>query len=429
MFSEGQIIGFSTQVIVKIVLSRTRITGTDTRDMFDRFHLIWYRYPIRMGPKLFKIVFLLLVGIFSILSDSPSSFAALITDVRSWSAPDHVRVVLDLTEPVQYESISQETPPECHVEIKGATLFTKKREVEVNDLFLSKINLTDLGGGKVKLVVHQKRPLQATVLVLKPYLDKPHRLVIDLVDVAKEKKEQEERMKQKEIRPKGTKTVVIDPGHGGEDPGAIGSQRIMEKDVVLRIGHKLIHALNQNKEVKAFLTRKGDYFIPLEERAKVARDYGADLFISLHADGSFNPSARGSSIYCLSLSGATDQAAKILADKENTSNLLGGAILRPASITKDPNLNQILLDLMQNNSMKESFRFAELFLDELRGVHHLKYSTYRQANFIVLKAPDIPSVLVETAFITNKEDERLLNHSEFQEKMAKALYTTIKKFF
>ena len=382
-----------------------------------------------MGPKLFKIVFFLLVGIFSILSDSPRSFAALITDVRSWSAPDQVRVVLDLTEPVQYESFSQESPPQCHVEIKGAALFTKKREVEVNDLFLSKINLTDLGGGKIKLVIHQKRPLQATVLVLKPYLDKPHRLVIDLVDVVKEKREQEERIKQKEIRPKGTKTIVVDPGHGGEDPGAIGPRRTMEKDVVLKIGQKLVHIFNQNKEMKAFLTRKGDYFIPLEERAKIARDYGGDLFISLHADGSFNPSAKGSSIYCLSLSGATDEAAKILADKENMSNLLGGAVLRPASLAKDPNLNQILLDLMQNNSMKESFRFAELFLEETKGFNHLKYPTYRQANFIVLKAPDIPSVLVETAFITNKEDERMLNHSEFQEKMANTIYSSTKKFF
>ncbi len=253
--------------------------------------------------------------------------------------------------------------------------------------------------------------------------------MIDLIDVVQEKKEQEERQKQKEIRPKGTKTIVIDPGHGGEDPGAIGSKRTLEKDVVFRVGEKLAYLLHQGNEVKAFLTRKGDYFIPLEERAKIAREYGAELFISLHADGSFNPQARGSSIYCLSLSGATDQAAKILADKENMSNVLGGAVLRPASIAKDPNLNQILLDLMQNNSMRESFRFADLFLENIKAVNHLKYTHYRQANFIVLKDPGIPSVLVETAFITNKEDERLLNTSDFQEKIAKALATSIKKYF
>ena len=384
---------------------------------------------IRMINAFLKIILTSIVGFSILLSQPFPASAGLITDVRFWSAPDHTRVVLDLTEPVQYESFSQENPPQCHLEIKEAILFTKKREVKVDDLFLSKISLTVLGEGKVKLILHQKRPLQANILTLKPYLDKPHRLVIDLIDVAEEKKEQEERQKQKEIRPKGTKTVVIDPGHGGEDPGAIGAQKTMEKDVVLEVAKKFIRLLTQNKEAKAFLTRKGDYFIPLEERAKVAREYGADLFISLHADGSFNPQARGSSIYCLSLSGATDEAAKILADKENMSNVLGGAVLRPTSIAKDPNLNQILLDLMQNNSMRESFRFAEIFLQNMKGVNYLKYAHYRQGNFIVLKAPDLPSVLVETAYITNKEDERLLNQSNFQEKFAEGLATSVQKYF
>jgi len=382
-----------------------------------------------MGKTCQKTIVLSLIGILLALSQPSPVLAGLITDVRFWSATDHTRVVLDLTEPIQYDSFSQENPPQYHLEMRGAVLFTKKKELKINDLFLSKIALTDLGEGKVRLILHQKKPLQANVSTLKPYLDKPHRLVIDLIDVVQEKKEQEERQKQKEIRPKGTKTIVIDPGHGGEDPGAIGPKRTLEKDVVFRVGEKLAYLLHQGNEVKAFLTRKGDYFIPLEERAKIAREYGADLFISLHADGSFNPQARGSSIYCLSLSGATDEAAKILADKENMSNVLGGAVLRPASIAKDPNLNQILLDLMQNNSMRESFRFADLFLENIKGVNHLKYTHYRQANFIVLKDPGIPSVLVETTFITNREDERLLNTSEFQENLAKALATSIKKYF
>jgi N-acetylmuramoyl-L-alanine amidase len=386
-----------------------------------------------------KILLLSLFGIPIFFSQYTLVSAALITDVRFWSAPDHTRVVLDLTEPVQYESFSQENPPQCHLEIKEAILFTKKREMKVDDSFLTKVNLSVPGEGKVKLILHQKKPLQANILTLKPYLDKPHRLVIDLIDMVEEKKEQEERQKQKEIRPKGTKIVVIDPGHGGEDPGALGLRGTLEKDVVLRIGQKIVYLLNQDNEVnfsapqpqrvKAFLTRKGDYFILLEERAKIARDYGADLFISLHADGSFNPQARGSSVYCLSLSGATDEAAKILADKENLSNVLGGAISKPASVTKDPNRDQILLDLMQNNSMRESFRFAEIFLETMKGINHLKYTHYRQANFIVLKAPYFPSALVETAFITNKEDERLLNQSDFHEKFGKALAASIKKYF
>ena len=385
-------------------------------------------YP-KMGTKFLKIISLFFLGISIFLLLPFPSLASMITDVRFWSAPDHTRIVLDLTEPIQYESSSQETPPQFHLELKGVSLHTLKREIELKDPFLTKISLIELGKDRAKLVLHQKKPLNANVFILKAYQDKPHRLVIDLVDVVQEKKELEERQKQKEIKPKGTKIVVIDPGHGGEDSGAVGPKKTMEKDIVLKVGEKLVHLLNQNKEIQAFLTRKGDYFIPLEERIKIAREYGADLFISLHTDGSFNPQVRGSSVYCLSLSGATDQAAKILADKENTSNILGGAFLRPTAFAKDPNLNQILLDLMQNNSMKESFRFSETFLEDIKVINPLKYPSYRQANFIVLKAPDIPSVLVEMAFITNKEDERLLNHKAFQEKVANTLNTSIKKYF
>jgi N-acetylmuramoyl-L-alanine amidase len=301
--------------------------------------------------------------------------------------------------------------------------------MKVNDRYLLAMSLTEVERGKVRLVLHQTRPLIVNIFPLKPYLDKPHRLAIDLVDVGQEKKEEEDRKKQKEVRPKGTKIVVIDPGHGGEDPGAIGPKKTMEKNIVLKVGEKIVHLLNQHQEIQAFLTRKGDYFIPLEARIKAAREYGADLFVSLHTDGSFNPHAKGSSVYSLSLSGATDEAAKVLADKENMSNVLGGAFLRPVSITKDPNLNQILLDLMQNNSLKESFRFAEYLLADIKDVNHLKYPYCRQANFIVLRAPDIPSVLVEMAFVTNTGDERLLNQNEFQDKMANTLFTSIKRYF
>jgi N-acetylmuramoyl-L-alanine amidase len=382
-----------------------------------------------MGTACLKKFFLSFIGIYTIFSYSTPVWAALITDIRFWSAPDHTRVVLDLTEPVQYEGSSLEKPLQYHLELKGVNLFTKKREMNVNDPYLSKIILSDLGKKRVKLTFHQKKSLNINIFPLKPYLDKPHRLVIDLVDLAQEKKEEEERQRQKEVRPKGTKTVVIDPGHGGEDPGAIGPHKTMEKDIVLKVGQKLIHLFSQDKEIQVFLTRKGDYFIPLEQRIKVAREYGADLFISLHTDGSFNPQAGGSSLYCLSLSGATDEAAKILADKENMSNILGGASLRPAAIAKDPNLNQILLDLMQNNSMKESFRLAEYLLEDIKAVNHLKYPSYRQANFLVLRAPDIPSVLVEMAYITNRDDERLLNRNDFQGKMAKTISTSIKRYF
>ncbi len=376
-----------------------------------------------------KIFFLSFIWVFLILFQPLRSPAAMITDVRFWSAPDHTRVVLDLTEPIQYEIYSQGIPPRSYLELKGTTLLTPKRDMEVNDRYLSTMSLIELEKGKVKLILLLKRPLNVNVFPLKPYLDKPHRLAIDLVDVGQEKKEEEDRRKQKEVRPQGTKIVVIDPGHGGEDPGAVGPKKTMEKNIVIKVGEKAVHYLNQVQGIQAYLTRKGDYFIPLEDRVRIGREYGADLFVSLHTDGSFNPQARGSSVYCLSLLGATDQAAKILADKENMSNVLGGAFLRPASLSKDPNLNQILLDLMQNNSMKESFRFSEYLLEDLMQVNPLKYPSYRQANFIVLRAPDIPSVLMEIAYITNKEDERLLIQNEFQEKIVRTLTRSIKRFF
>jgi N-acetylmuramoyl-L-alanine amidase len=354
---------------------------------------------------------------------------ALVTDVRFWSAPDHSRVVIDLTESVQYEISSLEDPPQFHLELKEAFLYTPKRDLEVKDPFLAKISLTGLEKGRVKLVLHQKKPLHVNVFTLKPYEEKTYRLVIDLVDAVQEKMEIEERQKQKEIKPKGAKIVVIDPGHGGEDPGAMGLRKTMEKDIVLKVGEKAVHLLNQNKGIQAFLTRKGDYFIPLEKRTGIAREYGADLFVSLHTDGSFNPQARGSSVYCLSLSGATDQAAKTLADKENLSNILGGAFSKPTGLSRDPNLNQILLDLRQNDTMRDSFQFAETLLKDIKPINPLKYPSYRQANFIVLRAPDIPSVLVEMAYITNKEDERLLNRGEFQKQMAEILTTSVKRYF
>jgi N-acetylmuramoyl-L-alanine amidase len=369
-----------------------------------------------------------LVGVLLVLLPL-SAHAALITDVRFWSAPDHTRVVLDLTEPPQYETSSKGSPLQLQLELKDAALYTRKREVIVNDAFLEKILLAPLGKDRVELVLRQKKILDANIFPLKAELDRPDRLVIDLIDVAQEKKEQDERRKQKETRSKGTTIIVVDPGHGGEDPGAIGPRKTMEKDIVLSIGKKLTHFLNQNHATRAFLTRKGDYFVPLEERVRIAREYGADLFISLHTDGSFNPHARGTSVYCLSLSGATDEAAKILADKENMSNILGGAFLKPASLTRDRHLNQILLDLMQNNSMKESIRFAELVLPQMEKVNRLKYSSFRQANFIVLRAPDIPSTLVELAYITNKYDERLLTRTSFQEEIAEAVTKSAVHFF
>lgn len=378
-----------------------------------------------MTVRLARLIVFPFIG-FSILFLSGPARASGITDMRFWSAPDHTRVVLDLTEPIQYESASQETPPLLNLELKGF-LQKSMKQIVVNDPFVSRITLAEQGKGRVKIVFFQKKPLSANIFLLKPFENKPHRLVIDLVDIALEKREQQERQRQREVKPKGMKIVVLDPGHGGEDPGAVGVKKTMEKDVVLKIGQKVVEQFGRSREIKAFLTRKGDYFVKLEDRVKIAGEYGADLFLSLHADASFNLQARGSSVYCLSLSGATDKAAKILADKENLSNILGGIFSKPGGHSND--VEQILLDLRQNDTMKESFRFAELILADIRAVNLIKFPSYRQANFVVLRDPKIPSVLMETAYITNREDERLLNRDDFQEKVARNIASTIRKFF
>jgi len=382
-----------------------------------------------MRTRRLSLILLGFIGSSFVLLQPAIGQVAKITDVRFWSAPDHTRIVLDLTEPVQHENASHESLSQFQLELKDVSLQTKTRELEVNDPFVKKLTLADLGKGRIRLVSFHKKPLKVEVFSLKPYQDKPNRLVIDLIDVAQEKKELEERLKLKETRSKGRKIIVIDPGHGGEDPGAVGPAKTMEKDIVLQISEKIVHLLKPNPEAKVFLTRKGDYFVPLEDRVKIAREVGADLFVSVHADASFNSGARGTSVYCLSLSGATDEAAKILADKENTSNILGGAIVRPASLNKDPKLNQILLDLMQNNSMKESFRFADMLLNDLKEINRLKYASFRQANFIVLRSPDIPAVLLETSYISNREDERLLTRGDFQDKIAQTVVNTVTRFF
>jgi len=382
-----------------------------------------------MRTRRLSLILLGFIGSSFVLLQPAIGQVAKITDVRFWSAPDHTRIVLDLTEPVQHENASHESLSQFQLELKDVSLQTKTRELEVNDPFVKKLTLADLGKGRIRLVSFHKKPLKVEVFSLKPYQDKPNRLVIDLIDVAQEKKEQEERLKLKETRSKGRKIIVIDPGHGGEDPGAVGPAKTMEKDIVLQISEKIVHLLKPHPEAKVFLTRKGDYFVPLEDRVKIAREVGADLFVSVHADASFNSGARGTSVYCLSLSGATDEAAKILADKENTSNILGGAIVRPASLNKDPKLNQILLDLMQNNSMKESFRFADMLLNDLKEINRLKYASFRQANFIVLRSPDIPAVLLETSYISNREDERLLTRGDFQDKIAQTVVNSVTRFF
>jgi N-acetylmuramoyl-L-alanine amidase len=227
-------------------------------------------------------------------------------------------------------------------------------------------------------------------------------------------------------RPKVDRLVIvaIDAGHGGEDPGARGRHGTREKDVTLAIARRLKTAIDKEPNMRAVLVRDGDYFIPLANRVTKARRVQADLFVSVHADAWVKPDARGSSVFALSEKGATSTAARMLAQKENQSDLIGGVNLG----VKDPVLARTLLDLSQTATISDSLKLGRHVLSELGDVNDLHKQSVEQAGFAVLKAPDVPSILVETAFISNPEEEKRLKDSSYQEKMAAAILGGIKRY-
>ena len=213
-------------------------------------------------------------------------------------------------------------------------------------------------------------------------------------------------------------TIALDPGHGGEDPGAIGSSGLREKDVVLRIARRLKALIDSQPNMRAYLTRDDDYFVPLHARAEARRAH-ADLFVSIHADAWIKPSANGSSVFALSQRGATSAQARWMADKENAADLIGGVNLG----SHDRQVAKVLLDLSTTAQINDSLKVGNSFLDEIKKINRLHKNSVEQAGFAVLKAPDIPSILVETAFISNPQEEALLRSASHQDKLAQAMMT------
>jgi len=362
----------------------------------------------------FTIIVLLLVY-------QPSIYAlSNITDVRYWSAPDHTRIVVDSDQPLSFKTIELKKPLRFVVNVEGAKTSFPHKNVDIGDSVVHRVRVGQFNKKTLRLVIDLVKPVQSTVFTLKQYSDKPHRLVIDLNRSDLEQKEKEARLKQKS---RAHSIIVIDPGHGGEDVGAVGQKGTYEKDIVLSLAKQLKNDINQRKGFKAFLTRKGDYFIPLEKRVAIAREYGADFFISLHTDANFSKRVRGASVYCLSIKGATDEAAKILAERENKSNLFKGV-----SYADDKELDSILIDLVQTQTINDSLRFGGMVLNEMSKVHTIKFKQPKQAGFAVLRATEIPSILIETGFISNLQDEKRLKSKAFQEKLARALSTVSFEF-
>jgi N-acetylmuramoyl-L-alanine amidase len=354
------------------------------------------------------------IGVLLLAVAGQAAAAIRVGDMRYFSAPDHTRIVVESDQPLSFQTMELKGPERLVIDLKdAATAVASPRSFTVGDSIVQRVRVARFNGETVRLVMDLVQPVQSKIFLLNPLEDKPYRLVIDLnrSDLAEQEQKARVREQSRERR-----IIVIDPGHGGDDVGAVSRRGTYEKDIVLALGKKMRDCINRKPGFKAFLTRDGDYFIPLEKRIAIARDYGADFFISLHTDANLNKSVRGASVYCLSLKGASDEAARLLAERENASDMFGGV-----SYADDKDLNSILVDLVQTQTMNDSLHFGGLVLNALAGLNQVKFSHPKQARFVVLRAAEIPSVLIETGFITNPEDERLLKSSSFQQKLAGSL--------
>jgi N-acetylmuramoyl-L-alanine amidase len=296
------------------------------------------------------------------------------------------------------------------------------REFILNKPGIDKIMITPLPQGIIRIELSLGENVETKVFKQKKFQDKPDRIVIDIEFPDVERQESKEREEEKVQRK--NKIIVIDPGHGGDDPGAIGMLKTQEKNVVLDISRKLRGILNSKEGYRAFLTRDGDYYVPFKKRLKIAREYGADLFLSVHADAFRQRGARGSSVYCLSLRGASSEAAKLLARNENMADIIGGSPNGENSDESDP----IILNMFQTNTINSSRTFGACVLRHLGRVTQVKFRNVQEGPFIVLKLPEVPSLLVETAYISNPNEEKLLRTSRFQTEIAKAIAASVTEF-
>lgn len=380
--------------------------------------------------------------------------------VRVWPSPEYSRITLEGMSSLRFEHMLVQGPDRLVVNLHGVelndVLQSLPSKVLDGDPYIRRIRAGQNRPGVIRVVVELKVPVEPQIFTLAPIGDYGHRLVVDLhpneahdplmalilkdspMDAAMGDSGRDastvagRKPSQPTPRARGAQpavnrlyTVVLDAGHGGEDPGAIGRGGSYEKNVTLSIARRLKRKIDAEPGLRAVLTRDGDYFVPLHQRVARARRVRADLFVSIHADAFVRPEANGSSVYVLSERGASSSAARWLARKENDADLVGGVNLS----RQDGHLARTLLDLSQTATINDSFRLGRAMLGELGTINRLHKPEVEQAGFAVLRAPDIPSVLVETAFISNPLEERRLNDEAYQEKMANALMRGIKRYF
>jgi N-acetylmuramoyl-L-alanine amidase len=321
----------------------------------------------------------------------------------------------------------------------GPALAELNGKVATGDPYIDKLRVGRNRPGVIRLVLDLKTEVKPQVFTLKPVGEYGHRLVIDLYPsvapdplaalIEADRRRADPREPDPTAPAKKPKvarlaTIVIDPGHGGEDPGARGRLGSSEKDITLTIAKRLKSLIDAEPDMRAVLTRDADFYVPLQVRVDKARRVKADLFVSVHADAFVRPHARGSSVFALSERRATSEAARWLAKKENEADLVGGVNID----VKDKYLAQTLLDLSQTATIDHSLRLGSAVLGELGQVNTLHKAQVEQASFAVLKSPDIPSILVETAFISNPDEERRLNDEAYQNQLARAILAGIKRY-
>ena len=387
------------------------------------------------------------------------SSAATVASARIWPAQEYTRLILESASPIAHQMMLLKDPQRLVLDLEGVEpdgeLAQLVQRLRPNDPHIQSIRLSRFRPGIVRLVLDLKDEVQPQIFALTPVGEYGHRLVLDIYPLtppdplmallegeAKGRSSAPDAPADKAATRDSDKTaardrskaapasrrpiiIALDPGHGGEDPGAIGRRGTREKNVTLAIARKIRALIDREPGMRTMLTRDDDYFVPLNVRVEKARRVRADLFVSIHADAFTTPTARGSSVFALSEHGATSSAARWLAQRENEADLIGGVNLD----NRDPILAKTLLDLSQTAQISDSLRVGRSVLDGIGAINPLHKGSVEQAGFAVLKAPDIPSILVETAFISNPDEELKLSSDRHQQQFATSIVGGIKRYF
>ncbi|MFJ7313288.1 N-acetylmuramoyl-L-alanine amidase [Pseudomonas sp. NPDC098747] len=356
--------------------------------------------------------------------------ATQIRNARLWRSDDKLRLVFDLSGPVRYTTFSLSAPDRLIIDLSEVGVSGDFSQLALNNTVIRSIRSGRFGQSDARIVLDLSSPVLLNSFLLAPQDGQGYRLVLDLDGPNQPQVSPmvPRETLSKPTHPKRDIIVVVDPGHGGKDPGAVGAKGEREKDVVLSIAQLLGKRLKKEKGFDVKLVRNDDFFVPLRKRVEIARQHKADMFISVHADAAPRLTASGASVYCLSEGGATSATARFMAQRENGADLLGATSLLNLK-DKDPMLAGVILDMSMNATIAASLQLGSSILGSLAGITTLHQKRVEQAGFAVLKSPDVPSILVETGFISNARDSQRLVTARHQQAVADGLFDGLQRYF